>query len=274
MKRNLSAQLLDGLSDAALGPNQRMTGQAAGVGNPKQSRDPQQRPLLNLLGLISGLSVVASVLIVALTDTPADALPALAADVLTFRRVPANAQDNVAAVVAFLASLVPLVFVDYTVCAAVCSDAGGRWFLLHALGNLVVAGLALPDFYFWAKEPPLALSSAYCEQLPFPGCSDWPTCIIIAMHVYHMVSFKLSSDDLFHHLLFVPLIGGIKCARCAAIIRSSAAREPHARARLGARGHLTPLLAPRSCAASSTRGASPATSSASSSPASPAGLIT
>ena len=34
--------------------------------------------------------------------------------------------------------------------------------------------------------------------------------LIIAMHAYHMIRFALSPDDLFHHLLFVPLIGGIR----------------------------------------------------------------
>ena len=32
--------------------------------------------------------------------------------------------------------------------------------------------------------------------------------MIIAIHVYHMLAFKMSSDDLFHHLTFVPVIGG------------------------------------------------------------------
>ena len=87
MKRNLSEQLLDGLKDASLGPNQRMSGQADGVGaKPRESRDPQQRPLLGLLSNIAVLSVIASVLIVRLTPTTAEELPQLLMDVVTFRR--------------------------------------------------------------------------------------------------------------------------------------------------------------------------------------------
>lgn len=213
MKRNLSEQLLDGLKDASLGPNQRMSGQADGVGaKPRESRDPQQRPLLGLLSNIAVLSVIVSVLIVRFTQTTAEELPQLLMDVVTFRRVPTTAQDNVAAIVAGLVGLLPLVLVDYTICAALCKDAGGRWFLLHALGNLVVAVMSLPDIIFWFKDTSAAMSVAYCKTLPFPGCSDWPTCLIISMHVYHMISFKLSADDLFHHLLFVPLIGGVNFA--------------------------------------------------------------
>ena len=59
------------------------------------------------------------------------------------------------------------------------------------------------------------MSVAYCASLPGYGhgllapCSDWPTCFIIAMHLYHMLSFQLDANDMFHHLLFVPIIGGM-----------------------------------------------------------------
>ena len=59
------------------------------------------------------------------------------------------------------------------------------------------------------NNPPAALSLEYCRSLGPLGCTDWPTCIVIAMHLYHMLSFKLDSNDYFHHLLFVPTIGGI-----------------------------------------------------------------
>ena len=80
---------------------------------------------------------------------------------ICLRAVPWTAQDNVAAVVAGLVGLLPLVVVDYTICASLCKDAGGRWFLLHALGNLVVAVMSLPDIYFWFMNPPGAMSVAW-----------------------------------------------------------------------------------------------------------------
>ena len=118
-------------------------------------------------------------------------------------------------VIAIVMSLPPLVLVDYTICAACCPNPGARWFLLHALGNFVVAVLCVPDFVHTAHNPPAAMSVAYCASLPSYGqgllapCSDWPTCIIIAMHLYHMLSFQLDANDMFHHLLFVPIIGGM-----------------------------------------------------------------
>ena len=87
MKRNLSEQLLDGMKDATLGPNQRMSGQADAVGAaPRKARDPQQRPLLGLLSNIAALSVIVSFLIVNLSSTTASELPQLLIDVVTFKR--------------------------------------------------------------------------------------------------------------------------------------------------------------------------------------------
>lgn len=82
----------------------------------------------------------------------------------------------------------------------------------HSIGNFIVAGAALPDFYYVAQQPAAGISVTYCKSLPFPACSDWGTCIIIAMHVYHCIGFNLNADDLFHHLFFIPIIGGLHFA--------------------------------------------------------------
>ena len=39
--------------------------------------------------------------------------------------------------------------------------------------------------------------------------TEWPACIILAIHFYHVMAFNLNSNDIFHHALFVPVIGGI-----------------------------------------------------------------
>lgn len=101
--------------------------------------------------------------------------------------------------------LVVLTSVDHLFCMRVCTDSGARWFLLHALGNIVVAAMCVPDIYYAFRNPPYAISKKACFDLPFPGCSDLPTSLIIAMHLYHMIAFRLGSDDLFHHLTFVPI---------------------------------------------------------------------
>ena len=182
--------------DVILGPSQRAT--------LRKNADPSQRSLAETAGRIGVMAIFVGMLIVLLSDTTVSELPKLVYDVATLQRLPCTAQDNAGAAVAFVLFLIPLFITDATVCERVCTDAGARWFLLHALGNLVVAALSLPDFLNVARKPSHALSVSYCEGLAFPGCSDWPTSMIIAMHAYHMLRFQLSSDDLFHHLLFVP----------------------------------------------------------------------
>ena len=51
------------------------------------------------------------------------------------------------------------------------------------------------------------------------------------MHIYHMLGFELGMDDLFHHLLFVPVIG-------PSLVLAPFARRPIARGVL-AQTHLT-----------------------------------
>jgi len=44
-------------------------------------------------------------------------------------------------------------------------------------------------------------------EVLFHPSSDWPVLMIIAVHTYHCVAFKLSQQDIFHHFLFVPTLG-------------------------------------------------------------------
>ena len=190
--------------DAFLGPSQRA--------QLRHQEDPPLRPVAMVLALSAALFALVSAWVVSSYGVTLAELPRLVLDVATLTRTPQTALDNAAAVYIILIALPALLILDVTVCKAFCSDSGARWFLLHALGNGVVAALALPDFFHVAANPPAAMSAAYCSDLPFPACSDWPTCLIISMHIYHMLRFRLGPDDLFHHLLFVPIIGGIHFA--------------------------------------------------------------
>jgi hypothetical protein len=42
---------------------------------------------------------------------------------------------------------------------------------------------------------------------PFSPASLSAVAMVNAIHVYHVVMFKLNSTDRFHHLLFIPLVG-------------------------------------------------------------------
>ena len=184
-----------------LGPTQK--------GLVEKQRDPEQRPLGKLLLLIFALSIPVFAIVAMTTSTTFSMLPKLLWDVATLQRGPWCATDNAAGAAATVLALFPLIAIDYTLCKWLCPDAGSRWYLLHSIGNLFLAVLCLPDFANTFNNPPAALSLEYCRGLGPLGCTDWPTCIVIAMHLYHMLSFKLDSNDYFHHLLFVPTIGGI-----------------------------------------------------------------
>ena len=74
-----------------------------------------------------------------------------------------------------------------------------RWFLVHAFVNIVVAALSIANN---AKT----VDGNTCVQ---GNESQTPTLLAVAIHVYHCLFYKLSADDIFHHAIFVPLLGGI-----------------------------------------------------------------
>lgn len=131
-------------------------------------------------------------------------------DVFTFKRVPTTAQDIPSAIVATAIVLPFMWVIDCFVARRFFNNEIAQWYFLHSVANAFVVLLAVPDFYFAALQPMNSLSVQYClsSSLPSWACNDWPTCIIIAVHTYHMCAFKLNGEDLFHHLTFVPIIGG------------------------------------------------------------------
>eukprot|EP00937_MAST-01D_sp_MAST-1D-sp2_P007407 g7407.t1 len=214
MKRSLStedlveslAKVVDG-NDILLGPTQRQ--QVTGA--PDLMRRGSVAYLLSLLAVWWALSLAACV---AAFGVPADSasLSRLIIDVALFERHPLSANDGAAAVVATGFAVGLLFLSDVSICRWACPNAGARWFLLHSIGNFFVVVLAAPDFVYAFRDPPLALSRDHCAALArggyFAPCSDWPTCMIIALHAYHCLAFNLDAQDVFHHLLFVPIIAG------------------------------------------------------------------
>ena len=177
--------------------------------------DPDERSLLTLFGLIVALVLATCYLIAAVpsTETTLSEVPTLFYNIATLNRMPISAQDFSGSLIIILIWLIPIIVVDYGLCRKCMPNAGSRWFLLHAIGNMVVSLGALPDFLYVFQNPPAGLSVAYCVDLNKNSsrwaCSEWPVGLIVAMHIYHMMGFKLNADDMFHHLLFVPVIGGL-----------------------------------------------------------------
>ena len=190
----------------ALGPSQRQR---------LSGKDPATRTAGQFLLLVGGYWLLTGLALKLFWGTPLGSLPQLWQDVLKLDRQPYAAVDNEAALVAIAVVLPMLAAVDAGM-RLFCPQSGARWFLLHALGNAFVVAFAAPDILYTFRRPPYAMSLPYCRELHgaglFAACSDWPQCIIVALHAYHMLAFKLSAEDMFHHIVFVPTIAGANFA--------------------------------------------------------------
>lgn len=116
---------------------------------------------------------------------------------------------------AFLGCLVLLGIYD----AAFCLRTPGRWFSVHAFANGIVVIFCIPAMIQWARAP-LSVVSPVGQETPDPLGENWTDfdvlfhpsnawCVlmIVAVHTYHCIAFKLSAQDVFHHFVFVPTIG-------------------------------------------------------------------
>jgi hypothetical protein len=73
------------------------------------------------------------------------------------------------------------------------------WFTLHAIANAVVVALALPDTLHLLMHPLDAFSESQ-------GLTQG---VVMAIHLYHVLGFKLSMDDKIHHGVSVGVVGNM-----------------------------------------------------------------
>lgn len=76
--------------------------------------------------------------------------------------------------------------------------AKSRWFTLHATINAAVVALAAEDTYATLADPVHATTGP---------ASTLGVSLIIALHLYHAVYFKLSAVDIIHHVVSVGILG-------------------------------------------------------------------
>lgn len=79
--------------------------------------------------------------------------------------------------------------------------AKSRYFTLHACANAVTCFGAWPDVVRAYTTDPYTVFEG-------PACSMLGNSATIALHLYHMVAFKVTSADLFHHFVFVGCLCG------------------------------------------------------------------
>ena len=83
-----------------------------------------------------------------------------------------------------------------------------RWFALHGFANMLVVVTAFNGTITSLRDPLYSLDSRIYRDKSLLGCaSPWPVYIINALHVYHLLFFDVKGQELFHHLVFVPVIG-------------------------------------------------------------------
>jgi len=89
-----------------------------------------------------------------------------------------------------------------------CAPSKARWFALHGFANFLVVITAFTGMITSLRDPLYSLDSrVYNDTSLLGSASPWPVYIINSLHVYHLLFFDLKGHELFHHLVFVPVIG-------------------------------------------------------------------
>lgn len=89
------------------------------------------------------------------------------------------------------------------VCAKETSKtAETRWFVVHFFTNVAIAALTIPNAIVLFTDVHRIL---YDETGPL--VSKTPICLALWLHIYHVLLYKMTADDLFHHMVFIPTIG-------------------------------------------------------------------
>lgn len=109
-------------------------------------------------------------------------------------------------------ALTTVAMLDAGLCAALrrCPrfDDRARWFLLHSLVNVLIAGLCLPGARAFLTRPHEALVLAAESDALLSPASPWPLTLAVALHAHHCIGgFALSRADWFHHVVFIPTLG-------------------------------------------------------------------
>ena len=79
-----------------------------------------------------------------------------------------------------------------------------RWFAVHAIINLVLSVHTFRSVYK-AIQMPFDAANVQLHLNTFES-SKFPMCLALWLHFYHVIFYPLSSQDIFHHCLFVTLL--------------------------------------------------------------------
>ena len=98
-----------------------------------------------------------------------------------------------------LAALLVLGAVDLLLPLTPIRNPGSRYFALHAFVNGLISLACLPDLQRALLAP--------VDALVGPTLSALPMALVASIHIYHVLFFRLSGEEIFHHVQFVvPLL--------------------------------------------------------------------
>lgn len=97
----------------------------------------------------------------------------------------------------FLLTMIFLGVADIVLCAKIRVAKKARWYFLHAIGNLLVMVVSTAAVYTSITRPLETVSDKALVRF------DASTTVACTLHLYHVLFFKCSFSDWFHHLSFV-----------------------------------------------------------------------
>lgn len=99
--------------------------------------------------------------------------------------------------------------IPHMVCRLLISDNKARWFALHAIVNLIIAARtanAVLGLHSAWKALHYDAGAVCTEAAPAELSSAQPVLLTTYLHLWHALFFRLTRDDVIHHVAFVPLL--------------------------------------------------------------------
>lgn len=82
-----------------------------------------------------------------------------------------------------------------------------RWFMIHSMTNIIIGLLCIPGVMQFWNHPESSFDSDGLEDMLLSPTSKWPLTLTVVLHMYHiMAGFRLSAQDWFHHIVFIPTL--------------------------------------------------------------------
>ena len=134
------------------------------------------------------------------------------------RRININAisylkrKDIVGMMMRWIASLLVIHLLDRV--AFVLSESAHKskrhlvqWWITHGLVNLMNAVMCAPYVLLMMTDPASAFDPNRIRNSIAVHYESFPEVLSVMVHIYHALCYRMTASDIFHHVVFVPLLG-------------------------------------------------------------------